>query len=185
MPVRISLCAVLVLLVSSCQTRPYLGNENSPYYIVPAGSRVILNQELTIPSGELAVYMQNGRVMRNADLLHETPFCKFELRDLSSAARKVQPDKMVVTASTQARSRGVTALAAPVVVASTDDVPSIESFSTRMDLRSDKQPEIFRLTCAQWGQPGATQHVTIAEMRQALAGLFTLRLPQQEAPGRS
>jgi hypothetical protein len=186
-------CAALALVLSSCQTRSYLGNESSPYYVVPAGSRLTLNQELTIPSDELAVYMQNGRVMRNVDLLHEVPFCKFELRDLSRAARKVQPDEMVVTGSTQARSRGVTALAAPIVVAElgsvmlagTDDVPSIESFSTRMDLRSDKQPEIFRLTCAQWGQPGAVQHVTITEMRQALTGLFTLRLPQQEAAGRS
>lgn len=192
MSVRIIFCTALAVVLSGCQTRSYLGNENSPYYVVPAGSRLTLNQGLTIPSGELAVYMQNGRVMRNVELLHDVPFCKFELRDLGRAARTVQPDEMVVTRSTQARSRGVTALAAPVVIAArgatqlvSNDLPSIESFSTRMDLRSDKQPEVFRLTCAQWGLPGDVRHVTIAEMRQALAGLFTLRLPRQEAAGPS
>lgn len=184
---KIITCAALAALLSSCQTPSYRGNENSPYYVVPTGSRLTLSQALTIPPGELAVYMQNGRVLRNAEVLHDSPFCKFELYGLSGAARTVQPDEMVITRSAQARSRGVAALPAPRTVAalgdfmlaSNGDLPSIEAFSTQMDLRSDKQPDVFRLTCAQWGLPGEVQHVTVSDMRRTLTGLFTLRLPQQ------
>jgi hypothetical protein len=179
MHIRMIVGAAAIALLSSCQTRSYLGNENSPHYVVPAGSRVTLTQALKIPPDQLAVYVQNGRVLRNVEVLHDSPFCKFELDRLSAIARDVQPDELLVTRSAQERSRGVASLPAPVQLATSGDVPSIESLSTRMDLRSGKQPEVARLTCARWGYPGFDEHVSIAEMRQTLSGLFTLRLPHQ------
>jgi hypothetical protein len=60
-----------------------------------------------------------------------------------------------------------------------DDGPTFQSFSTRMDLRSEKQPNIFRLSCARWDDPGRGDHLSIAEIRRTLDGVFTLHVPNQ------
>lgn len=181
-------CAAAAALLAGCQTS-YVGDENSPYYAPPPGSRLVLNQELRVPAGKLAVYIQNGRVMQDVEVQHYYPFCKFELAENSSTARPVQPDQMIITRSAQTRVKGATALAAPVVVAGgpgmrlsslfDDDRPTYQSFSTRMDLRSEKQPEIFRLSCAVWDTPSIGNYVTIAQMRRTLGDVFTLQLPPQ------
>lgn len=180
-------CAATALVLSGCQTS-YVGDESSPFYPPPPGSRLTLNQELQIPPDKLAVFIQNGRVMQDVEVQHYYPFCKFELYDKSAKARTVQPQEIIITTSSQHRVKGATALAAPIVVAGTglslaalfdDDRPTLQSFSTRMQLHSDKQPEIFRLSCAVWDDPGIGNHVSIADMRRTLNGVFTLRLPQQ------
>ncbi len=179
---------VLTIALCGCQTTSYLGNENSPYYVVPTGSRLTLERDLPIPAEQLAAYIQNGRVLSNGEVQHLYPYCKFELYHLAQTARTAQPDEIVVTKTTQEMSQGAIAQAVPLQLArsffglriASDGGaagPSIHSFSTRMDLRSEKQPDIFRLSCAQWGYPGIDRHVTISEIRRTLAGVFTLRPP--------
>lgn len=181
-------CAALAAALAGCQTASYLGNENSPYYVPPAGSRLTLNQDVSIPPDQLAVYIQNGRVLRNVEVQHYYPFCKFELHDNSAAARTVKPDEITITKTVQQQVHGATAQAGPIMMARMSlgrmvddqrDGQPMRSFSTRMDLHSDKQPDIFRLTCAQWGDPGLTNYVSIAEMRRTLGNVFTLRLPHE------
>jgi hypothetical protein len=46
-----------------------------------------------------------------------------------------------------------------------------------MDLHSDTQPDVFRLTCGQWGYPYDGKHVSVDEMRRALGDVITLHLP--------
>jgi hypothetical protein len=180
-------CAAIAAVLSGCQTSSHIGDENSPFYVVPAGSRLLLQQELQIPPNSLAAYIQNGRVMQNSEVQHYYPFCKFELNQISATARTVQPDEIVVTKGSQQRLKGATALAAPVMLArrglhmsslDNDDRTTMESFTTRMDLRSEKQPDIFRLSCAVWDDSGIGKHVSIANIRQTLSGVFTLILPQ-------
>ena len=104
-------------------------------------------------------------------------------------SRTVTPDEILITRTVQQETHGAyTSIAGPVRVAALSlrlaqlgggegGAPPLQSFSTRMDLRSEKQPEIFRLTCAQWGFPGQDRHVTIAEIRRTLDGVFALQLP--------
>jgi hypothetical protein len=56
-------------------------------------------------------------------------------------------------------------------------------FSTRLALRSDRQPDIYRLTCMYWGSPGFDAHLTITDIRRTLTPLFTLNLPAPGARG--
>jgi hypothetical protein len=178
--------AVLAIALCGCQTGSYVGNENSPYYVVPPGSRLILERELTIPADALATYIQNGRVLSNNEVQRLYPFCKFDLARLAPHPRTVQPDEIVVIRTVQEISYGASAQAERIYAAGFGfgglfnlDGPSMQTFSTRMDLRSEKQPDIFRLTCAQWGERGIDRHVTISEIRRTLAGVFTLRLPHE------
>lgn len=174
-------------LLTACQT--YQGNESSPFYVVPAGSHVLLNKDLTIPADRVGVYLQNGKVMRNVDLQHYNAFCKFELYHLSNAERTVAPDDFMITKAWQQEIQGALAKAAAPMYARFSLIrradmsgdspggPVITSFSTFMALRSEKQPDAYRLTCTQWGYPGLTTHVTVADIRRALEPTFTLRLP--------
>lgn len=178
-------------VLAGCNTTPrYLGNENSPFYVVPAGSHVTVNQALTVAPEQAGVFIQNGEARRNGDVRFYDPYCRLELITLSNAARTVAPDDMVVRRSAQHTLRGTSAMAGGTQYASAsillaadnndrDSGPTIQTFATRMELRSEKQPDVFRLTCAKLGYRGEDHHVTITEMRRTLGDLVTLRLPHQ------
>ncbi len=175
----------LVLLISACQTAGYQGDENSPYYLVPAGSRLVLNRAITVPENDVGVYIQNGEVARSFwGVKSHYPHCALDLRRRLDTAQTVQPDEFTITRVTQETVYSVhadfTRLARlPFVhVADTDqgDGASYEIYATIMTLRSERQPDVLRLTCAQWQYPPLQRHVTINEMRKTLGDLFTLRL---------
>src|SRR4051794_28489494 len=89
--------AFAATLIAGCQTASFEGNENSPYYVVPAGSRLTLNQSVTIPPDSASVYIQNGQTMGNTQVLHYYPFCKFEVYHRGGEAQTVAPDSIVIT----------------------------------------------------------------------------------------
>ncbi len=176
----------LVLLLAGCQTTTYQGNENSPYYLVPTGSRLVLNRAITVPANDVGVYIQNGKVAKSFwNVKSHYPYCAFDLRKRLETPQTVQPDEFTITRVTQETVYSVhadfTRLARlPFVhVADADqgDGASYEIYATVMTLRSERRPDVQRLTCAQWQYPPLQRHVTINEMRKTLGGLFTLRLP--------
>jgi hypothetical protein len=186
-------CLGFAAVLAGCQTASYEGDVNSPYYVVPAGSRLTLTKELRLEPDQLSVYIQYGRILPFSQVRVYSPFCKFELYDQSDVARTVMPDQMTVTRSFHYQTDGTfseyapphrTQLASTVLFAQmgsgqSPGGPSIYSYVTRMNLHSEKQPEIFRLSCARWAYPGMDEHVTIAEIRRTLSPLFTLRLPNE------
>ena len=181
-------CAALAAVLSSCQT--YDGDESSPYYVVPAGSRLTLQQELTIPADELSVFIQNGRTARRGEVQQYYPFCRLYLYQKSASERTVRPGEITITrAMQQRRLTGPFSDAGGLLLArltlaqddtGDDNGGELQSFMTLMELRSEKQPELFRLTCAQWAYQGdiGDRHLTITEIRRTLNPLFMLRLPQ-------
>lgn len=183
--------ALASVSITGCLTAAYQGNEDSPYFIVPAGTQLSLHERVSFDPGQLSVYVQNGRVMGIRGVRHYEPFCKFELRDQSDTARAIAPTEMVVTRSLQhvhdgtfSRLEGLRiaglSLSAIAQVGGFDDGGSpILSYITRMDVRSDQEPEIFRMSCLRWSYPDMAQHLSITEIRRTLSPLFTLRLPGQ------
>ena len=173
------------LLITGCQTVSYQGNENSPYYVVPAGSRLVLERELTIPGNRAAVYIQGGQTRSYWDVNPYYPYCKFEVRAPGDTAQKIQPDDFVVTRAFQEtpptvrtepqRFDGNVRLVRVSGIDSDGGV-SATVFATTMQLHSDRQPDVSRMTCAQWGYPPLDGHLSIAQIRKTLAGVFTLKL---------
>lgn len=191
MRIRLFVLAAAAAL-GACQTDRYQGNENSPFYPVPAGSRFTVNKELPVPAGQLRVFVQNGKVLTNAGVEHLYPYCNVELRDLSDGPRTIQPDELLVTRTVQHEFQGGTAESGQIFLAGLgagfgmrlgsmggNGGPVEETFATIMDVHSEKQPQIRRVTCTQWGYQGIDRHVTIAEIRHTLGDLMTLRLSQQ------
>ena len=173
------------LLVTGCQTVSYQGNENSPHYVVPAGSRLVLEQEITVPGNRAAVYIQGGQLRSYWDVNPYYPYCKFEVRSPKDTVQKIQPDDFAVTRAFQETPPMVRAEPQrPDVSARLVRVSGMDSeggmsatvFATTMWLRSDRQPDVFRMTCAQWGYPPLDGHLSISQIRKTLAGVFTLKL---------
>jgi hypothetical protein len=51
--------------------------------------------------------------------------------------------------------------------------------TTEMFLRSENQPDVYRLVCSQWEDAADAEHVTINQMRRALGNTFSLKIPAE------
>lgn len=185
---RLVLLSVVAFLINACQTR-YEGNENSPYYQVPAGSRLILRQDAEIPPHRVGIYLQGGQIKPLSQINQYYPHCKFEVWKIHDVPQPVEPDEFTITKVVQEITHSVSAghvqlagvsIGIGVHMGGGDDGASVETYATRLNLRSEKQPEVFRLSCGQWSYPPAGRHVSIREMRVVLGDVFTLQL----APGK-
>lgn len=183
-----SLLVLAAVALAACQTT-YEGNEDSPYYVVPPGTPLVLKRPLAIPPEQVSVWLQDGRVIDANDARVYYPHCKLEVRERMPTAQTVAPDEFIITRVTQSLMHSVRApepsarMVARVGVGINMGVdgPSVQTFATRMNLGSGRQPHVMRLTCGHWDYPYDGRHLTISEIRHALGDVFDLRLAQ---PGR-
>lgn len=185
---RVLALAVLGFLLTACQAL-YPRDERSPAYVPPAETIVTLNRALTIPGDATSVYVQNGQVVSLRDVEKYHPHCKFEVWSRSDAARIVEPDSFRVKRSVQEMQMGsrtpdyqVAAIGIGVFIGANGDDggAAFQLFATQLFLQSERQPDVYRLSCQQWGYLDTGEHVSISDMRRALGSVMTLRLP--EAP---
>ena len=186
------LSVALTVTVAACSTASYRGDESSPWYVPPVGAHVVLNREITIPPDSVSVMLQDGRITRAGDVNNYRPHCKFEVRRRLEVAQSVAPDDFLVThvernllqSVDAAPKRPVSATPVALRVASDGgeegDGASLQTYATRMTLRSDKQPGVLRLTCGQWAYPPEGEHLSIDDIRRALGEVLTLRIPKPE-----
>lgn len=185
MPRRMTLA--MLALLTACRTASYRGDEDSPYYAVPAGSRLVLHRELPVAARRADIYLQGGRVVEYAQVNPYHPYCAFELRTLRAEARTVAVDEFVITRATQEIVFSVRAAdrdpgRAPPgrlvgSVGGTDtEGESFRVFATRLELRSERQPDVLRLTCGHWVYPPYETHLSIRQIREALGAGFALKL---------
>jgi hypothetical protein len=164
-----------VVTLTACQTpASFEGNENSPYYLVPAGSHLVLRRDITIPADQLAVYLQNGKIYDtrwHLDL-YKT-YCKFELRDTSAVARPVMADDFEITGVHQ---NIFWTRADYMQFADVDQGFSMVVYTNILDLRSAHQPMVAGLACEKWNLPIDSTYPSISEMRQALGDVFSLKI---------
>lgn len=190
--VRKFLIALPVALLAACQTSSYVKsayvNENTPFYLLPPASHIALTKDITVPSDQLRVLIQNGKILSNSEVQHYYPFCTLELNDLSNQPRTVGTDDFIVTKAVHEEVSGgiIGSNGSPYYARMSLHVvadmgggppggPQLQSYNTRMELHSDKQPDVRRLVCSQWGYQGIDRHVTLEEIRKTLAPLFTVR----------
>ena len=166
----------LVLLLAACQTA-VSRDENSPYYAVPAGARLVLHRALTVPADRLDVHLQGGRVLAYAEVNPYHPFCALDLHRRLDVPQTVASGEFTVRKASQ---EIIQTQRAPGARLASGGSPSFDIYNTVLELRSETQPQVARLTCGQWVYPPQQRHVTVNEMRQALGSVFTLRLPDQD-----
>jgi len=169
----------LTLLLSACQT--FQGNQASPYFVVPKGSTLTLNRDLSIPPDRPGVYLQLGKQSDTLGPINQyTPYCRFELRSLSDTPRTVRPEKFMITRVHQETPlAGVpSGFRLARVSSEATGEPAYYIFATLLDLHSDTQPDVYRLDCRHYQYPFVTaRHLSVDEIRQALGDTLTLSLP--------
>ena len=181
---RIVLLGVFIFLLNACQTTRYEGNEDSPYYLVPVGSGLILSQDIEIPPHRVGVYLQDGQIKPLSQINRYYPHCKFEVLKIKDIPQTVHADTFMIEKVVQEITDMVDAGGIRLAGISlgigfnmhAGDAASVQTFVTRLRLSSTKQPDVFLLTCGLWAYPSVGQHVSITEIRKVLGKIFTLQL---------
>ena len=165
-------CAVVTVIValafSGCAS---VGD--TPTYMLPAGSQVQVNQELSASSGA-RVSIQYGGVVPRKQITVVDAHCQFyvyrspeEMRD----AIVIQPGIFTVKRTYQRQADDGLQLAATQLAADRTRYPT-----TIMELSSAHQPEVRDLRCAIWGTTYVEGFLTIDQMQAALGDLVELNI---------
>lgn len=171
---------LLSLALAACQYVPPR-DIDSPFFSPPAGSLLRLTRPLTIPAHDAGVNIQDGHAQYSSWRLNRYyPHCNFELHTRANQERVIEPDTFTVTRTVRETEN---ALLAPAIVAGfggSGDGPPNENYMTVLYLHSDRQPDVFRMTCQHWEDPSEGNHLTVQQIRQALGDLFILTIAGSE-----
>ena len=187
--------ALLVVTLASCATRQY--PITSPYYRIPAGSQIVLNEPLTIPPNNARIYLQYGRVItpREKDRYHAN--CWFLSWKVLETSQTIQPDAFMVIDSqktqefvqnppgvmyasrfsTQIDIHGGIGIGIGIGAAmdpASGDSPMAAEYTTTLKIHSDRQPDIRRFACSHWDGPFSGEHLTVEQMQQALGDIVSI-----------
>jgi hypothetical protein len=174
------LLLIISLTLGACQTTPPQ-DANSPRFAPPVGWTLQLNQSLTVPARASRIYFQGGKsyaapgVISFSAVDQYYPNCYLQMRSPVAEPRQLQPDifriERVRRTEDWVQSRPLeVAMAGMFRISGT----GMQIYSTVLDLHSDRQPDVWRLSCQQWDEPYDANHVTVNQIRKALGDIFTL-----------
>lgn len=141
-----------LFLLTAC-TQSSIRDPASPFYRVPVGSQLILNQPLEIRPGHTRVFVQYGAVTDFSDLNQYWPSCSFEVRELKQEPQQIAPDRFTVLRVQQGQTEIVgqphlqVASLTLLALRHTDrGQPTVARYYD-LWLSSDQQPNVMRLRC--------------------------------------
>ena len=178
-----SIVVVLVTLtLLGCQSGPgsYPGRDDVPaYYAIPVGSELSLHQAIAVAANTVSVFIQDGKLIAKGERDQYRPNCKFELYTMAAQSRTVEPDTFTITRLVQENDAGIGAgfsVFAGGSLGMGGDSPSMTDYRTVMYLRSERQPDVSRLSCQHWEDPTVAEHLRLDQIRQALGEVMTLTI---------
>ena len=148
------LALILVLpLINACQAPPF--SPDSPFTPVPVNSTLILHEPLSIPAGKVSLWFQDGRQQLSSGLDRYEPNCKFETLAMQDSEKTVKPDSFRIYKvvrwddyAMQPIRLATSGTSAGLLMADGGSVTHL-NVTTEMYLRSENQPDVYRLVCSQ------------------------------------
>jgi hypothetical protein len=172
------LCFVLLFLGCNA-TRDY--GPETPYYHFPDGSRLVLGSALEIPANWATVRLQFGKTAAFGHVQEQEPHCILEVSTVLEQPQRIEPDTFAITRVQRSISELAVVPGLFIRTAFADDAKPTQMFyKTILTLKSERQPGVLRLICQSdryAAGAGIPSHLTVSEIRQALGGIFTLKLP--------
>ncbi len=163
---------VVSLLLAACQALDYEGQ--APAYRIPTGTVLELHRDLIVPPGQAGVNIQGTTI---GDRYRYDAVCRLELLTVDDAPRPVRTDHFTVERVGReweifsSRASGLR-----YVALFERDGPHLLLFTTFLYLRSERQPDVFRLACGHLQNSDQNpRHLTVAEIRATLAPIMTLQ----------
>ena len=135
------------------------------------GSLLILNKDVTIPANHARVIIQNGRILSRRDVDQYYPFCEFEILTLSESDQVIHPDQFKI----HKLDKRMDTSSQPVMYASLADSQfdrPLIAYNTVMYLSSDKQPDVYRMSCMYWTDDSMATHLTQNQINATLGDIF-------------
>ena len=167
---KLTLC-IFIIINTGCHGNTYAYNNAivPAYRTISVGNTVSVNQTLVIKPNLARVYFQNGEIQPEQQIDKYYPNCSLEIKTLSSSAQSILPDQFAIYRITldEEYSRLEIQFAGLYFFGS-DGGPSPENWVTHFYLSSEKQPDVYRLSCQHWEDPTDARHVTYSEIKKTL-----------------
>ena len=169
------------ILISACHSSINL-NFSNQYYPIPINSTLILNQQLVIPPNKTGIYLQGGIVMDRPSINVYNPNCRFEVYSLSDKATVVNRDQfriykilfeseLVFIDSPKFASLGN-------IFAYSSATAEIRT--TEFYIKSDLQPDVFRIRCEHWEDPNMANYLTYEQILNVFGDVITVQKATNE-----
>lgn len=176
------LAMLLVPLLSACAQTALVNNDpDYPYNLPPVGSTLTLNRAVSVPAGEVRVFLQHGEVFRKSDFDRYEPSCSLELRKLADVPRSIEPDQFIVT-KVQRLMQQVVENRQPrggLMKVGFDDgggKPMVVH-GYHLWLGSDNQPDVMRMTCRGFFDDiNRAEPPSLNDVMKSLGGFAELKL---------
>ena len=145
---------------------------------IDAGDTIQLHQSITAPGGE-KVYIQNGKVKNYTSVNQNKPFCYFHVyrsRSVIDNEFSLNQDSFRVTAVNR-RHKTAAFTEVPVKLAagaSFNRGASQRIILTKIQLKSDHQPDVSSLNCGIWAVPTERNHLSIKEVKSAFGKVISV-----------
>lgn len=150
-----------------------------PNYLIPVGSRLVLNQPLEIAPTSATVRLQFGKIINRFNAQDFEPLCVFESRIVGETVQRIEPDNFEIVRARYDYNT-LSAQVAPAPGFIPVDGGSRLYYKTDLFLRSSKQPQILAMTCQHAWEAGSSglelKPLTVDEIRRALGAYFSLQL---------
>lgn len=175
---KTAVVVVAALLLAGCQ-QATVRDEQSQYSRIPVGSRLVLNEALSIPAGQARVFLQGGEIKQKTRLNQYYPHCNFEVRDVSDGTLRIEPGGFFVSEVREGEEMVVSREGPLKRVGFFGDRDSQGMISRFVHYRlgADKQPMVMRLTChGGFAEPHEAAYPSLSEIRKALGDRVTLHL---------
>jgi hypothetical protein len=142
---------LLGLFLTACAQHYLVSDDlDYAYNLPPLGSTLVVKQTITIPAGEVRVFLQHGEVFSKSDFDRYEPSCSLELRKLADQPREIHPDSFIVSKVQRLMQEVVwndQLQAGPVKVDWDPGGKPMVVHGYHLWLGSDKQPDVMRMTC--------------------------------------
>lgn len=175
---------VIGISLAACSSVP--APVTSPYFQIPAGSKLVLKQTLTIPPHAARVYIQYGKVVTSKQKDNYYAHCWFMSWYVHDTPQTIKPGTFTITRSQKyedvvlRHQDHMYAMNGLGMAMYQDGGPMALVYSTVMDIHSDRQPDIRRFGCGYWEDPKDAHHLTVAQMQKALGNIARIEINTEE-----
>lgn len=146
--------AVLALQLTGCNTAA-TRDQNSFAFVVPRGSKLVLNKPVQIPTQKSHLLFQDGRIVGGVDQYRTS--CRFDVYDLGPSM--VEADSFLISRAYVGEEWAIE--------------PTVLRFYRTLHLKSGTQKDVWKLTCEHWDNALGGRAVSIPQMREALGDYFS------------
>ncbi len=98
---RFFIALICIAITAGCQ-QSRIRPEDSPWFRLPVGSTLQLNQDIEVFPEHARAFLQGGKSVQHGEIDEFSPYCNFEVREVSGESSQwIRRDRFVITRTQQ------------------------------------------------------------------------------------